>query len=236
MSVYSQSELLRRSAIFTANGPKAEAQAIIAGVGYNPAELSAGADKITAVQEADAIKTELDASKRKTTHTEKLARQAAQKELTSLSETARTLFANDLPTLILLDLQTRYETKTDPETGESKRVAVQASKATANVLAHWHIVLAGTGKLAEAEQLALTTAGWPPVRVANAQTLVEAFGNADIAQQAGIQAAQAASQTYKTAVKALEAWYIKARRLCRIAIKDADPTNSQNLIELLGIY
>lgn len=235
MSAYTQSELLRRSAIFTANGHKAEAQAVIVGVGYTPTELTAGASKIVTVKDADAIRTELDALKRKATHAEKIARTAAQKELTSLSETARTLFAKDLPTLGLLDLQTRYETISDSETGETKKVAVQASKATANVLAHWRTVLAGTSHLAEAEQLALTTAGWPPPRVANARALVEAFGSADIAQQAAIQAAQAASQTYITAVKTLETWYIKARRLCRIAIKDADPTNSQNLLELLGI-
>lgn len=235
MSVYSQPELLRRSDIFTTNGLKSEAQAILAGVGFPPEEIACGAAKLSAVKTADAHKTALDAQKRKATQTEKIAREAAQKEITSLSDTVRVLFAGDPAILVLMDLQTHYETITNAETGETKRVAVQGSKATAELIAHWRVILAGATRLAPAEQAQLALAGWPQARVTATIALIEGYAKADIDQQVAISAAQSASIMYKVAVKDLETWYLKARRLSRIAIKDTDPKNLQNLNELLAL-
>ena len=132
-------------------------------------------------------------------------------------------------------MQTRYETVTDSETNETRQVAVNQSRATADLIAHWRAVLAGAMKLDALEQTMLAAAGWPQTRVTVASVLVEAYASADTSQQGAIQDAQSASEEFRTAIYGLEAWYVKGRRLSRIAIRDVDPNNSQNLIELLGV-
>lgn len=147
----------------------------------------------------------------------------------------RILFANDEPTLTALGLLTKYETIVDPETGEEKQQAIQGSKATADVIARWRQRLTNTIALEASLKAQLATAGWTATRLTTAQTLVEAFATADIAQQDATQNYQQASAQYKEDEAALRQWYARARNLCTIAIKDIDPKNQQNLRELLGL-
>lgn len=212
MSVYSQPELLRRSDIFTTNGLKSEAQTILAGVGFPPEEIACGAAKLSAVQTAHGHKTAQDAQKRKAIQAEKIAREAAQKEITSLSETVHLLFASEPDILALMDLHPHDET-----------------------VNNWRMVLAGATKLGPEEQTQLSLAGWPQARVTATIALVEGYAKADHDQRVAVSAAQSATLMYKVAVKDLETWYLKARRLSRIALKDTDPKNLQNLNELLAL-
>jgi hypothetical protein len=132
----------------------------------------------------------------------------------------------------LLELKTPYETLTTPENGAAKNPPDQP--APTETLTHWRLLLAGAEKLAPAEQEQLALAGWPPSRLATTNILVEGCTKADIAQRTASATALAANVMHKAALKDLETWYLKARRLTRTALKTADPANSQNLNELLG--
>ena len=88
---------------------------------------------------------------------------------------------------------------------------------------------------ATAAAAVLTAAGWPTLRLSKTRDLVEAYAQADIAQQAAIRAYQQASAQAVLDTEALRKWYTTAAALCRQAIKDADPTNHQQLLELLDL-
>ncbi len=76
---------------------------------------------------------------------------------------------------------------------------------------------------------------WPDTRVTVARALVEAYATADIDQQDAIQNRQARSTQQKTDVTALRKEYSRASRLAKIAIRDLDPADAQQLRELLGL-
>lgn len=235
MASLSRSQLVRQAEIFITNGAKPEAQAVIAGVGYAPTALSDGQTLVTAVKTGQAHTKELLAAQKSATRAEKDARKAAQKEMVSLSETARLLFADDEPTLTSLGLQTQYETVIDPETGESIQQAVAAPQATAELISRWRQLVTNAERLEAGQLAALAAAGWGSTRVTAAAVLVEAFADADTNQQDAIQDYQEASAQYQADIEALRGWYGRARQLSSLAIKDADPTNQQNLRELLGL-
>jgi hypothetical protein len=87
----------------------------------------------------------------------------------------------------------------------------------------------------KADQAALLdAAGWSAARVTAAQALVEAFAKADTDQQAAIQTYQQLSDKQTADIEALRAWYTTAG-LSKRAIKDADPDNHQQLLELLEL-
>lgn len=231
----SQKNLIQKTKTLTTNGLHPDAQAIISGVGYPPAVLAVGSGYADAVYngpaEVQAAKTE----QTRATQAEAELRAAVQREAAALAETARVLFADDAPTLLALDLQTRYETVTDAETGETKQVAVRPSEATADVIVHWNIMFTNGGRLPDAQKALLAAAGWDNNRLTAGVDAVEAYSNADIAQQAAIQGYQARSDRQKTDVETLRTWYSNASRLCKVAIKTADPNNHQQLLELLGL-
>lgn len=235
MATYTRDEIIRRGEILTTNGLLAQAQAVIAGVGLDPTGLGAGTTKVTAMKTARDAKIVAETNKKNATSAEKAARKAANKEMVSLAETARVLFKDDPITIAHLGLQTQYETVKDPETEVESQQAVILSQATADVIGRWRATISGAQSLDAANKAILTAAGWTAARVTAASALVEAYADADTAQQVAIQAFEEASGALIAAFQDLSAWYTRARNLCLIAIKDADPTNAQNLRELLGL-
>lgn len=235
MAKLSRSSLVRQAEIFITNGARPEAQAVIAGVGFGPTALSNGQTLVSAIKTGQAQTKELLAAQKSATRAEKNARTAAQKEITSLSETARLLFGNDDATLTSLGLQTQYQTVTDPITGLSSQQAVPAPQATAELISRWRQLTTNAARLETAQQAELTAAGWGSARLTAVAALVEAYADADTNQQDAIQNYQAASAQYQADMEALRDWYGRARQLSGRAIKDADPTNQQNLRELLGL-
>ena len=81
----------------------------------------------------------------------------------------------------------------------------------------------------------LSAADWGNARVKAAQDAVEAYAQADTDQQAAIQTYQKVSGQQIANVEALRAWYSTAAALSKRAIKDSDPDNHQQLLELLGL-
>lgn len=235
MAYAKQSELVRQAEVFIINGARPEAQAVLAGIGYAPATLAAGQTLVNAVKTGVAGTSELRSAQKNATTAEKQARRAAQKEVTSLANTARLLFNDAGATLTALGLQTQFETVIDPETQEETQQAVRPSESTAETIARWRLLATNAASLETTQQADLTAAGWGSARLTALSDLIEAYADADTAQQDAIQNYQQTSAQYTADVAALKDWYGRARRLSTIAIKDADPTNQQNLRELLGL-
>ena len=230
----SQSQLQRKMEIFTRNGLAAEAQAVIAGVGYTPAELTAGSTLlqtwITARTETKAQR----AAQKQATNLEETARQAAEREAVNFAGTVRTLYRHDEVVLTALGLQTQYETIIDPETGEPVQQAVTPPADTASLIARWTLLFTNVSALDQSVQDALAAAAWDAARIAAALTLVQNYATADNNQQQAIQAHQAQSAVAKAAHAAALQWYRQAARLSQLAIQRADPPNAAQLRELLG--
>ncbi len=235
MGRLTQSQLVRQAEIFITNGAKPEAQAVIAGVGYGPTALNEGQVLVDAVKAGQAQTKEHLAAQKNATQAEKKARQTAQKEVSSLAETSRLLFAGDGSALTLLGLQTQYVTVTDPVTGATVQQAAQARQAAAEIISRWRQLAANVPQLKPDQTAALTAAGWGEGRLTAVNALVEAYAAADTAQQSAIQTYQKTSGQYKTDVETLRVWYNRARKLSAQAIKDNDPGNQHNLRELLGL-
>lgn len=234
MARSTQAEQLRLAELFITNGAKPEAQAVLAGIGYAPATLAAGQTLVNTVKAGTAQVKELRAAQKNATTAERNARRATQAEITSLSETARLLFSQSGATLTALGLQTQYETVTDPETQEETQQAARPSLSTAETIARWRLLATNAASLEATQQAELTAAGWGSTRLTALAAEVETYANADTAQRDAIQNYQQASNQYTADMTALKEWYGRARRLGTVAIKDADPTNQQNLRELLG--
>lgn len=189
----------------------------------------------------DTVQTDLAESKERlavqksATNLEKSIRQAAQREISSLADTARLLFTPDDATLTALGLQTRYVILTEPETGDSIKRAKRASKSTAELINRWRLLVTNAAKLEPEEQAQLTTAGWGAARIAAASDLVEAYVHADIAQQSAIQQYRQAKRQYSDNIAALRQWYGRARGLTLLAIRDKDPATQQYIRDLLGL-
>lgn len=220
--------------IFTRNGLTVEAQAVLAGIGYTPAELTNGS---TLLQTWITARTEIkaqSAAQKLATNTEALAEKAAELEAVNFAGTVRTLYGDDEVVLTALGLQTQYETIIDPETGEPVQQAVRPPRDTAAQIARWSLLFTNASGLEQSVQDALTAAGWDAARIAAALALVQAYANADNAQQQAIQAHQAQSAAAQAAHAAAYQWYSQAARLSKLAIKRADPANAVQLRELLG--
>ena len=228
-------QLIRKAEIFVTNGALPEAQAVLSGVGYGPTELTNAQTLVNTVKAGHASTKELLAAQKNATKAEHQAQAEAAKEIVSLSEVARILFAEDEPTLTALGLQTQYETVVDPETGEETQQAVQPSESTAQRLIRWRQLVTNAPKLESDLLDMLIDAGWTTTRLSQANSLVEAYAAADTEQQDAIQNYQATSAQFKDDTAELRQWYRRARAISSIAIKDNDPQNLSNLRELLGL-
>jgi hypothetical protein len=234
MVTMTQATLERKAEILVINGRQPEAQAVIAGVSYGPAALDEGAARLDAMRASRARKHELLAEQKAATQAEAQARRAARREIVSLSQTARTLFAADVPTLTALGLLPRYESVVTPA-GRKSRRAARRSQSTAEMLKSWRQLVDNARTLDDEAAAQLSAAGWPAERLVEASALIEAYAAADTAQQAAFQAYGEASNLFTADLAALRAWYRRAASLIKIAIKHADPADQAQLRELLGL-
>jgi hypothetical protein len=108
-------------------------------------------------------------------------------------------------------------------------------ESASEVIKRWRAQVDAAAQLAPDKAAILSAAGWGSARVAAAKVLVEAYATADTAQQAAIQTHQQMSDKQTADIEALRTWYTTAAALCKRAIKDADPQNHQQLLELLEL-
>ena len=231
----SQAELERKVEVFTTNGKKPEAQAIISKVGYPPAKLDEQATVLADIRLGHAAVPAALKVQKQATAAEAAAREAANRAVVSLSDTGRIIFAGDEPTLTALGLTTQYETVKGPDGLPTGTVATRPPESTAEVIKRWRGQLGVTAALPPDKAAILSGAGWDNVRVKAAQDLVETYAQADTDQQAAIQAYLKISGQQAANIEALRAWYTTAAALSKRAIKDSDPDNHQQLLELLGL-
>jgi len=220
MTRLSQAQLERRVEVLVINGKRPEAQAVIPRVGYNPAALDGGAALLEKVRQGRPYKQELLAGQKRATATERQAREAANKEMVSLSMTARTLFADDEPVLTALGLLPGSE---------------RPSASTAETLKRWRQLVSNAQTLDEGDAALLSAAGWDAERLVAGSELVENYAAADTDQQVAIQNYQAASAQFGADLEVLRVWYTRASRLIKVAIRDTDPAGQAQLRELLGL-
>jgi hypothetical protein len=102
-------------------------------------------------------------------------------------------------------------------------------------VARWRLLCTNLQTLSEAEQAQLAAVGWDAARRAEAAALVEAVPEADNAQQVAIQAKQAAVAEASVYEKRLRAWYRRAVRLAKSAVKRHDPANQDRWLKRLGL-
>jgi len=217
------------------NGQLPVAQLVISSIGYGPLKLQEGGSLRTAWH-ANQKTTEFHLHAQKlATQAEADARAAANQAVVSLSETCRTVFEGDEPTLTLLGLTAERETVTGPDGQPTGTVAARPPESTDEMLARWRKLVENASSLPAAAAAVLATAGWPALRLSKTHDLVEAYAQADLAQQVAIQTYQQASDQAVLDTETLRKWYSTAAALCRQAIKDADPTNHQQLLELLDL-
>lgn len=248
MSVFSQTELLHRSALFTTHALTPEVQAVIAAVGMTPEEIACGAAKAAAVRAAEANKANLETQKRKTNQAEKIAWEAVYREITCLTETASALFAAHEPTLTFMGLSTQPGGVPHAANGHAANDSLPTlpqgvtpvnapsdPQSTADIIASWRALLNHTTQLDTHAQAQLAFAGWPHPRLIAAQALVEGYAKAKNDQRVAIYFLQAARDMHRTALKDLETWYLKARRVSHTAIQENAPKNAHHLHTLLGL-
>lgn len=234
MPPLTQAELDLKAEKLTTNGVQAVAQAILSGV-YGPEKLTQGA-QLRTTWKASQRAADLALFKQKeATRFEAEMRAEANKDVVSLSEMSRTLFADEEPVLTLLGLTPTQETVTGPDGQPIGTVAARPSESTAETLARWRAQLGNAQALTGSPAERLTGAGWPLVRLGRALEKVEAYARAEMAQQTAIRAAQEASDQQAQDFAALRQWYTTAAAICKQTIKDADATNHQQLLELLGL-
>lgn len=234
MPLLTQAELDSKVEKFVSNGVLPVAQAVISHVGYGPEKLTQGGGLHIAWHTSRKAAEFGLRDQKLATQAEADARAAANKDVVSLSEMSRTLFAGDEPTLTLLGLTAERETVTGSDGQPTGTVAARPPESTAETVLRWRTRLDNAVSLTGDAATVLADAGWTTVRLGKARDLVEAYAQADIAQQVAIRAAQEASDQQELDLAALRQWYTTAAAICKQAIKDADPTNHQQLLELLA--
>ena len=243
MSKLTHSQLQRQVEILVANGQVAPAQTIMAGIGYLPDALAAGQSLLQRWLSHKTKAQALLATQKQATQAGEAARQTAQTELSSLSQTVRVLFGADQAVLTSLGLLPRRSSTNGVEAplngngngnGNSHH-ASRPSNSIAETIARRRLLLANLQTLSKKQQARLADAGWSAERQAAAASLVEAYAAANTGHKQKIQAYRAESAAAKTAEITLRQWYSQVTRLSRLAIKKADPDNQEQLQGLLGL-
>lgn len=243
MSKLTHSQLQRQVEILVANGQVAPVQTIMAGIGYPPDALAAGQSLLQRWLNHKTKTQALLATQKQATQAGVAARQAAQTELSSLSQTVRVLFGADQAMLTSLGLLPRRSSVNGVEaasngndngTGNGRHPS-RSSASIAETIARRRLLLVNLQTLSKKQQARLADAGWSAERQAAAASLVEAYAAANTGHKQKIQAYRAESATAQTAEITLRQWYSQVTRLARLAIKKADPNNREQLQGLLGL-
>ena len=234
MSKLTHSQLQRQVEILVTNGQMAPVQTIMAGIGYPPDALAAGQSLLQRWLNHKTKAQALLATQKQATQAGVAARQAAQTELSSLSQTVRVLFSMDQAVLTSLGLLPRRSSVNGVEaasngndngTGHGRHPS-RSSASIAETIARRRLLLVNLQTLSKKQQARLADAGWSTERQAAA---------ANTGHKQKIQAYRAESATAQTAEITLRQWYSQVTRLARLAIKKADPNNREQLQGLLGL-
>lgn len=241
MTRLSQPQLQRRVEILVDNGRLSQAQAALAGVGYNPTALAQGEALLQAWLAREQGAQTLRTAQKRATELEIQAGQTAEAEVRDFSQTVRTLFGADPLTLTALGLRLRQRngnghSATDEngaENGQNQRQT--PARGLADKIAQWRRLFANAQALSDDQKAQLAQAGWSAERLSEAIALVERYAEANTQQKEQIQRYRSEFTAAKAAESELRKWYEQASRLSRLAIRKTNPTQERPLRQLLGM-
>lgn len=247
MTNLSHSQLQRRVEILVTNGQLAQAQSVMAGVGYHPAALAEGAAMLQSWQtNQQQMQAQLAAQKR-ATQAVKEAHLAARTAVNDFSQTVRVLFGRDEATLTTLGLAPRRNGANHAQPAEAVTNGDANGQTNGNnhhnhtaigvaeMVARWRLLLANAQVLSEEQKARLAQAGWDTTRLSAAANLVEAYAAADTQHHQQVQAHRAERVAAANTRASLSQWYKEASRLTKLAIYRSDPADQVRLQELLGL-
>jgi hypothetical protein len=172
MSNISKPKLQHHVHMFVTNGQLTQAQAALAGIGYNPAGLTAGETLLQNWLAAQARTKTLLADQKRATQAEQDARQAAQDEINQLKNTIHILFGKDEPLLTSLGLRPRRtgtssngsssSDNSDEASSATTTTRIRPSRSTAETIARWRLLVTNVQALNDEQKSRLAERGWPP--------------------------------------------------------------------------
>jgi hypothetical protein len=233
--------------MFVTNGQLTQAQAALAGIGYNPAGLTDGETLLQNWLAVQARTKTLLADQKRATQAEQDARQAAQDEINQLKNTIHILFGKDEPLLTSLGLRPRRTGTSSNGSGSSSSdgsdeassatttTRIRPSRSTADTIARWRLLVTNVQALNDEQKSRLAERGWDADRLAATAALVEAYVAAEMNQQQQIQAYQAEVTAAKEIELALRQWYHQAARLTKVALRQTSLATRDQLRDLLGL-
>jgi len=235
MSRLSQSKLQRDVETLIKNGKLPQAQAVIAGIGYGPAALEAGEIMLRSWHICKMQARALLVAQKKATRDEHEAREAAHQEVNNFSAAVRVLFDDNEVLLATLGVLAQQEEDGGANGHGATSQATRISKSATELIARWRLLFANTQTLSRQQKVRLVNAGWHDERLISAAALVESFAAAHATQQQQTRAYWAELAVAKEAEIALRKWYWQAIRRSKLAIQQANPSNRDQLHQLLGL-
>jgi hypothetical protein len=214
-------ELTHKIDVFTLNGRLDRVQLIIAPAGYDIIELDRANIQCIQFKDGQNQKEFLLSQQKSATFAEASVKKILVKEITHLSESARTIFSNDLIILSRLGLMTHYMTLA-PESGSSatpKKRAARRSLATADLIAFSRLLLSNSLALPADKKVMLSKLGWTDERLTATSALVDDYSTADITQQQAVAAYEKESFHQKESKIVLEKWYRQASHVIKLVLK-----------------
>lgn len=249
-----QAELQHKIRIFTRNGKSDEAQAVLAGIGYDPPALDAAIERLQNWRRSRRQVQSLLAAQKRATQAEREAYLAARNAATKFKRTARLLFKGNEPVLTELGLYPPLHSSNGnghtngatPANGSDGSLAEPAysngngqrsrpSFSTAATIDRWQMLFEKALDLAAEHQTLLAQRGWPAGEITSALSLVETYAGADIDQQQKVKSYRKALAETAAAAVELRDWYQTARGLTRAALAGLPPEEQAELKKLLGL-
>lgn len=249
-----QTQLQHKLNKFTKNGKDAEAQEILARIGYAIAALDACYERLLTWRHLRKEAKRLMGVQKKSTAIERRARAVASRLSRKFRKTVRVLFKDDEPVLTRLGLYPSIwssngkqpangSVPADSDTGEAEPEQTNGSSQSrrnpsmsiAAVIDRWRMTLEGALVLEEEYLARLAERGWDVAEITEALQAVEAYADADLDQTQKVTAQRETAASARVLREELEKWYQEARSLTLLALEDLPPEKAARLKKLLGL-
>jgi hypothetical protein len=249
-----QTQLQHKLNKFTRNGKDAEAQEILARIGYAIAALDACYERLLTWRHLRKEAKRLMGVQKKATAIERRARAVASRLSRKFRKTVRVLFKDDEPVLTRLGLYPSIwssngkqpangsapaDSDADPvepeQTNGSSQSRRNPSMSTAAVIDRWRMTLEAALDLEEEHLARLAERGWGIDEITEALQAVEAYADSDLDQPQKVTAQRETAASARALKEELKQWYTEARSLTLLAIDDLPPDQAARLKELLGL-
>ncbi len=219
-----------RMEALTEKGRQEPASELIATVGYGPEALDQGRALLEDWRRELGLAHEKAQEKKQAVKARTQGRLAAREALSSLAKTVRVIFP---PDLLRAQFRMGPEYETQPD---GTRQYVRPAEALDAYLDRWANILEGALTLDEPNKAILASSGWPQTRVQEAAKLAETSSDLDLVAHQKKEASKKQVAIAQGHEKKVRAWYSKASRLIRIAIRQLPPNEQLEMEAFLKVY